>query len=147
MIKFAADLDGGGRLLGIGLTRANCERLVKGQPIALNTRKEFNTPWRADILIMGGETEEALGNTIRPFMDRETIVHVDPRLVHSHIVEPEHEKAEPGELCIGHNKGLVVLDLGREYTRVGFQPETARTLAEALLKEADAAEKHPEEQS
>lgn len=59
MIKFAGTHDH--RLtIGLGLSRANCERLMMGKPIAFNLQ-DMNPKFPdLTIMLLGGETEEAI---------------------------------------------------------------------------------------
>lgn len=71
MIK-AAGADGDGNpLLLLGLSRANCDRLVAGQPIKIDMAKLGLPP--GIVLLIGGETEDdvtedfrVLGVPVRP---------------------------------------------------------------------------------
>jgi hypothetical protein len=63
MIKFMGDRNGR-PLLGFGLSRGNCEKLLAGKPIFIdlkvmlrNCDADMN---EATVLIFGGETEEAM---------------------------------------------------------------------------------------
>jgi hypothetical protein len=47
-------------------------------------------------------------------------------------------------LCT-HYKGKVVLDFGTQVIWLGFRPDDARKIAAELLKQAEAAEKEPNE--
>ena len=60
MIKFSAtNTETGQPVLGIGLSRANCEKLLAGQPILFNTSGMAGLP-ALEVFILGGETEEAM---------------------------------------------------------------------------------------
>lgn len=84
MIKFTFDSKKPGvKVLGIGLSRLNCERLLAGQPIPIDLA-EMGVSHLWDIVIMGGETEltikaelEAAGMEMPP-PDK---IHIDPRLL------------------------------------------------------------------
>lgn len=55
-----------GRHLLFGLSRGNCERLLKGQPIFLNGDELGLPPGMGiTITIMGGETEESIAAELR----------------------------------------------------------------------------------
>lgn len=57
MVKFSGkDRETGRPLLGIGLTRENCERLLAGKPIKLDTSSMQALP-ALDVWILAGETE------------------------------------------------------------------------------------------
>lgn len=58
MIKFTAE-GSKGKILGIGLSRLNCEKLLTGQPITLDT-KSLGLPFQLQIIIIGGESEFAI---------------------------------------------------------------------------------------
>lgn len=81
MIRFLATNEDGGTVIGLGLSRANVDRLVDGEPIQVDAAS-VNAPFRGQIFIFFGETEEAMaeelqrGGAIGP----QTEVHVDPRL-------------------------------------------------------------------
>lgn len=62
MIKFHGSSTDGRELLGIGLSRKNCEKLLAGHPIhfTLDEMEGSGLPWKGEILIVGGETEEAI---------------------------------------------------------------------------------------
>lgn len=62
MIKFHGVAADGGELLGIGLSRKNCEKLLAGQPIhfSLDEMAGSGMTWNGEILIIGGETEQAI---------------------------------------------------------------------------------------
>ncbi len=62
MIKFTGTNDKGEETLGIGLSRRNCEKLLAGEPIHIKLAEmhEGGLTWEGDILIMGGETEDAI---------------------------------------------------------------------------------------
>jgi hypothetical protein len=79
VLKFVATRPDGRPLIGLGLSRANTERLLAGQPIAVELR-ELNLPWDGSIVLLAGETEESLGRDLRSLIGPETEVHVDPRL-------------------------------------------------------------------
>ncbi len=75
MVKFSGlTQDGKGRLIGIALSRVNCERLLEGQPIAFDlaeiglgvcdvpggTGTPNGPPMSGHVLIVAGETELAI---------------------------------------------------------------------------------------
>lgn len=62
MIKAAATTKDGRIMLVFGLSRLNCERLLKGKPIQFDCR-EFGVD--AEVLIMGGDTEQAIVDEIK----------------------------------------------------------------------------------
>lgn len=60
MIRFHGRREGR-EFIGIGLSRGNCEKLMKGQPIVLNAETDFGMPEvHLEILVIGGETEQAM---------------------------------------------------------------------------------------
>lgn len=65
MIKFLADRDGR-PMLGLGLSRGNCERLLQGKPIFIDLKvmmfecADKHDMNNATIFIFGGETEEQM---------------------------------------------------------------------------------------
>lgn len=71
MVKFGGETqDGKGRLIGIALSRRNCEKLLEGQPITFDLaelglrvvpiRGEPRLPRIGQVLIVAGETEQAI---------------------------------------------------------------------------------------
>lgn len=82
MIKFTATTQKG-HLVGLGLSRLNCELLLAGQPIVVDARK-LGLPFALDILICGGETEFAIQEELeRQGFDLPTDpnnIHIDPKL-------------------------------------------------------------------
>lgn len=59
MIKMSGTTQGDKPLLLLGLSKGNCEELLKGRPIAFNTREE-GMPFELVVVITGGETEDAI---------------------------------------------------------------------------------------
>jgi hypothetical protein len=61
LLKFSAETRGPLKkpVLGIGLSRANCEKLLNGRPILFSTKGMDELP-ELEIFIMAGETEEAM---------------------------------------------------------------------------------------
>lgn len=60
MIKFAASNNESGRpALGIGLTRENCDRLLEGQPIMLDTTNMLGLPV-IDICLFAGQDDGSM---------------------------------------------------------------------------------------
>lgn len=70
MIKFVATKEGR-PMLGLGLSRGNCERLLEGKPIFIDLkvllmRSECPPDMNdATILIFGGEDEESMQSELR----------------------------------------------------------------------------------
>jgi hypothetical protein len=62
VIKFHGTASDGGELIGIGLSRKNCERLLAGKPIhfKLSDMAASGLAMKGEVLIIGGETEEAI---------------------------------------------------------------------------------------
>lgn len=62
MIKFHGTGPDGGEMLGIGLSRKNCERLLAGKPIEfrLEDMQHSTLSWKGSVVIIAGETEEAM---------------------------------------------------------------------------------------
>ena len=61
MIKAAGTSRQDGRpVVILGLSRSNTEKLLLGQPISVDTETEFGIEGGPVIMIMGGETEEAM---------------------------------------------------------------------------------------
>lgn len=59
MIKFAGTSKRGTPLIGFGLSRANCEKLLAGQPIRISV-DEMNPDLDIEVIIFAGETEAAM---------------------------------------------------------------------------------------
>lgn len=62
MIKFHGTAEDGSELIGIGLSRANCSRLLAGKPIHIKLEDMAGSglTLKGEILIIGGETEESI---------------------------------------------------------------------------------------
>jgi len=62
MIKFHGTATDGGELIGIGLSRKNCERLLAGKPIhfKLEDMAGSGLTLKGEVLIVGGETEQSI---------------------------------------------------------------------------------------
>jgi hypothetical protein len=85
MIKFRGE-DNGKPLVGIGLSRKNCERLLAGDPIKFNLR-EVGLPLDIEVLVFAGETEQSM---YEQFKARGL---VDPE--NTHILKaPEHVSSQ-----------------------------------------------------
>ena len=72
MIKFVADCNGR-TLIGLGLSAGNIQRLREGKPIHVHL-EEMNLPWKAEIMILFGETEQAIADELREFIGPQTVV-------------------------------------------------------------------------
>lgn len=70
MIKFAAN-GPKGRMVGLGITRANVLKLQEGQPIAFDGHE---LGLDAEIMIWYGRNESELIKQIQPFLDSDTKV-------------------------------------------------------------------------
>lgn len=66
MIKFTAEVQGNPkrRILGIGLSRENCERLLAGEPIQVDAMA-VGMPAFEGLFIMAGETEQAMYDELK----------------------------------------------------------------------------------
>lgn len=79
MIKFLGEGDGR-PMLGFGLSRKNCEKLLEGKPIfidlkvmLMNSKVDVND---ATVLLFGGEDESSMQETIAPLLGKhETKTH------------------------------------------------------------------------
>lgn len=60
MIKFHGTASDGSELIGIGLSRENCRRLLDGKPIhfKLADMAPSGLQLKGEVLIIGGETEQ-----------------------------------------------------------------------------------------
>ena len=64
MIKFAgSDTQTGRPVLGIGLSRENCDRLLEGQPILFDTANMTDFP-DFTVCIIAGETDESMAASL-----------------------------------------------------------------------------------
>ena len=82
MIKFTLRQRDGRVLLGLGLSRANAERLLAGQPIPVETT-DLGIGWDGTILLLGGQTEAAMARELRALglIDAHTEVRGDQEVV------------------------------------------------------------------
>ena len=62
MIKFHGTASDGSELIGIGLSRENCHRLLAGKPIHIKLADMAATglKMKGEILLIGGETGESI---------------------------------------------------------------------------------------
>ncbi len=76
MVKFTASQPNGRTLVGIGISAWNVERLKQGKPIHLNF-EALNLPWKIDLMIMYGETEQAIADELKEVgaIAPQTIIH------------------------------------------------------------------------
>ena len=63
MVKFSGTNESGGPVLGIGLSRANCDRLLEGNPIAFTTDSMAGLP-ALELLLFAGETDDDMARTM-----------------------------------------------------------------------------------
>lgn len=76
MIKFLADIKGGGTLVGIGLSAANTTRLLQGQSISIKLNEMMGEDGHGiEVLVFGGETEQDMTNQLKRLITPDTIVH------------------------------------------------------------------------
>jgi|SRR5215831_17040734 len=138
MIKFTGDVKGGGRLIGLGLSRNNCERLLDHKPIEVDLREDLALPWKGKIVLLADETEQALVHSMRDLIDEDTIVHADPRLAEA---PPSQEKLRL-QVCATRDEAhgtFVMFNFGSR-GRFGLTPEQARAMADLIVEEAKKAE-------
>lgn len=80
MIKFTGTQDGK-PLLGLGLSRGNCDKLLAGQPIVIHCEQIGLAP--LTIFLMGGETEESMaGELLSTGALRGSVIRVDEGPLH-----------------------------------------------------------------
>jgi hypothetical protein len=77
MIKMVGTTQGNKPLLLLGLSRQNCEELLKGKPIAFNTKEETGLELELVLAIIAGETEDSLLADIQNYFDIPNIVRKD----------------------------------------------------------------------
>lgn len=70
MISARGEVDGAPLLL-LGLSKLNIERLMAGKPIKLNGNA---VGFNGEIIIMYGETEEAMKLALSPAIDKDTVI-------------------------------------------------------------------------
>ena len=64
MVKFSGTNSGsGGPVLGIGLSRENCERMLEGNPITFTTDSMAGLP-ALELLLFAGETDDEIAATM-----------------------------------------------------------------------------------
>ncbi len=71
MIKFKIELDNGKVAIGFALSAKNIELLKEKKPIKVDLNE---MGLNADILIMYGETEEAIIEELKPFIGKDTTI-------------------------------------------------------------------------
>ena len=76
MIKAIAKTPDGEAIVVLGLSRKNCDLLLQGRPIVVRS-SDINPERRRvkEILLMAGETEEAIKVELEEFISEKTIVH------------------------------------------------------------------------
>lgn len=81
MIKVSLEKDDGTTIVGLGLSRRNCELLLEGKPILVNA-KEMLTDGKplGEILLFAGEDEQIMARWFQEFIGPETRVYVDPKI-------------------------------------------------------------------
>lgn len=88
MVKFTAlfpsspDGTSGHRLIGLGISAENVRRLKLGHPMIIKLSDMLPPGTNldtADIMIMYGETEQELAETLKPYVNEDTLVHGMPR--------------------------------------------------------------------
>lgn len=73
MIKFTM-----GKVVGLGLSRRNCEKLLDKQPIRV-ALKDLNLDTDIEILLLAGETEQQIASDLREFIGPQTKVHSEDK--------------------------------------------------------------------
>jgi len=79
MITAIAKGENGKRIIVLGVSRENIDRLIAGKPIRVTAETH---PGFADDLVIGimfGETERALTDALKPFLSDETKIVTVPR--------------------------------------------------------------------
>ena len=140
MIKFTGDLKGGGRLIGLGLSRSNCERLLDHKPINIDMRQDLALPWNGKIVLLADETEQALTDSLRDFIDEDTIMHIDPRLETPPPSQPTPLRVHVSAARDDAHGTFVMFDFGAR-GKFGLSLEQARALAILIADETGKAEK------
>jgi hypothetical protein len=79
MIKFSAFSHDGKKLVGIGLSEMNLQKLREGCPIKIGGDEVDVLD--TEILIFYGKTEKEMHEKLKGFIDPETETHIDPRMV------------------------------------------------------------------
>lgn len=69
-------------MIGIGLSRLNCEKLLAGMPIIINVR-DLGVPIPLEIAIMGGEDENSIAADLEragfELPEDPDNIHIDPK--------------------------------------------------------------------
>ena len=79
MITARATGEDGQEVLLLGVTRENIRRLTAGQPIRVSAETHPGFPDHLRVLIVFGETERTLAETLKPFIGEQTKVIAVPR--------------------------------------------------------------------
>jgi hypothetical protein len=143
MIKFIGETQDGGRLIGIGLSRSNCDKLLEHHPIRINLRTDLNIPWRGEILIIAGESEATLTEELSPLIGPETVVTGD-KPDQQELSEARRTKLVDGfrcEITVDPEKKMIVFQMAAPVDSFGLTAEGARRLAAELLTRAAQCEK------
>jgi len=73
MIKFSATIDKDTKLLGLGLSQGNIDKLKEGAPILIESSDlEKLTGWKGSIFILYGKNETEIQKKLVPFMNSHT---------------------------------------------------------------------------
>ena len=74
MIKFTAAAENGRTLVGLGISAGNVECLKQGKPIHVHF-EELRLPYKIDLMVFFGETEQAMEKAVSEFIGPQTVVH------------------------------------------------------------------------
>ena len=74
MIKFTAAEENGRTLVGLGISARNVECLKQGKPIHVHF-EELSLPYKIDLLLFFGETEQEIEKSVSEFIGPHTVVH------------------------------------------------------------------------
>jgi hypothetical protein len=86
MLKFCGNNRETGRLvLGIGLSRENCEKLLEGRPIHFHTAGMLGLP-EIEVFLLAGESEDAIAlDVLRSGALDGAAIQEDPTLAEPHV--------------------------------------------------------------
>lgn len=73
MVKFVASRENGRKIVGIGITAGNIERLRNGKPIHIHL-EELGLPWACEVMIIYGDTEQSLADDLKGLIGPDTVV-------------------------------------------------------------------------
>ena len=80
MMVAHATVDGGKKLIILGLERGNIDRLEQGRPMSISAESHPGFPIEnVQIVIMFGETPRDLVDQVKPFINEQTKVVAVPR--------------------------------------------------------------------